>query len=287
MAGTASVYDVGQPQFAARVIEASTDKPILVDFWASWCAPCRMLAPVLEKLAEEFAQNMALVKVDTDAEQELAREYGVRALPTVKLFRHGRVVDEFSGVSPEGAIRAFIGRHIERPADHIRARAEAHFEAGDASAALKLLEEANKLEPDNTSVRIALARMHLLIGNTERAQAILNTLPASVALESEVKTLQTRLNFAREAVHDQGESELEQHVLNDPTNLQARQRLAARKVMSEDYEAALEQLFEIMRRDRRFGDDAGRKGMLSVFEILGGRGDLVSRYRNKMVSMLH
>ena len=280
-------YDVGQPQFAVRVIEASMEKPVLVDFWASWCAPCRMLAPVLEKLAEEFAQDMALVKVDTDAEQGLAREYGVRALPTVKLFRHGRVVDEFSGVLPEGAIRAFIGRHIARPADRIRARAEAVFEAGDASAALKLLEEANEMEPDNTSIRIALARMLLLSGDTARAQAILNTLPASVALESEVKTLQARLNFARNAGRDQIESELEQHVLNDPTNLQARQRLAAHKVMSEDYEAALEQLFEIMRRDRRFGDDAGRKGMLSVFEILGGRGELVSRYRNRMVSMLH
>jgi len=106
-------------------------------------------------------------------------------------------------------------------------------------------------------------------------------------LESEVKTLQARLDFARNAVHDRSESELEQQVLNDPADLQARQRLAARKVISEDYEAALEQLFEIMRRDRRFGDDAGRKGILSVFEILGGRGELVSRYRNRMVSMLH
>ncbi|MBA2410418.1 MAG: thioredoxin [Gammaproteobacteria bacterium] len=287
MERTAPDYDVGRPQFAARVIEASTNKPILVDFWASWCAPCRMLAPVLEKLAEEFAQDMALVKVDTDAEPELAREYGVRALPTVKLFRHGKVADEFSGVLPEGAIRAFVGRHIERPTDRIRARAEAHFEAGDTPAALKLLEEATKLEPDNTSIHIATARMLLLIGDTERAQAILNTLPASVALESEVKTLQARLDFARNAVHDRSESELEQQVLNDPADLQARQRLAARKVISEDYEAALEQLFEIMRRDRRFGDDAGRKGILSVFEILGGRGELVSRYRNRMVSMLH
>lgn len=287
MGSAAHDYDIGGPAFATRVIEVSNETPVLVDFWAPWCAPCKMLAPILTKLAEEFGERIALVKIDTDAEPELAREYGVRALPTVKLFKNGAVADEFSGVLPEGAIRAFIDKHLERPSDRIRGQAEAAFEAGDTPAALKLLEEAAALEPDNTSIRIATARMLVLTGEIERAQSILNTLPANVGLESDVKTLQARLDFARHAAHDKSESELEQAVLNGPNNMEARYRLGARKVVSENYEAALEQLFEIMRRDRRFGDDAGRKGILSVFEILGGRGELVSRYRNKMVNLLH
>ncbi|MGH8503457.1 MAG: thioredoxin [Gammaproteobacteria bacterium] len=287
MESAALDYDVDRSEFATRVIEASKDKPVLVDFWAPWCGPCKMLAPLLAQLAEEFKASMALVKVDTDAEPALAREYGVRALPTVKLFRHGRVADEFTGVLPESAIRAFIDKHIERPSDRIRKRAEAAFEAGDAPAALKLLQEAAVLEPDDPSIRIATARMLLLMGEIDGAQAILNALPATVALETEVKALQARLDFARHIRPEDNDAELEQRVLNDPDDLQTRYRLAARKVMSGNFEAALEQLLEIMRRDRRFGDDAGRKGMLSIFEILGGRGELVSRYRSKMVSMLH
>jgi putative thioredoxin len=280
-------YDITQRDFATRVIEQSRRMPVLVDFWAPWCGPCKMLAPLLAKLADEYRGSIALAKVNTDSEPQLAREYGIRALPTVKLFENGRAVDEFMGVLPESGIRAFIERHVEREADKMRRKAEAAFEAGDAEAALRWLSQAAEMEPDNHSVKIATAKVLMRAGSSDEAQAILNSLPVDVGLTAEVKKLRAQLDFARSAGQGASYTELEQNVASDPGDLQARYCLGAHKVMRGEYGGALEQLLEIMRRDRGFGNDAGRKGMLSIFEILGGRGELVNRYRAKMVNMLH
>lgn len=280
-------YDVTQTAFAERVIELSRQIPVLVDFWAPWCGPCKVLAPLLAKLAGEYRGRFMLAKVNTDDEQALALDYGVRALPTVKLFRNGRVVDEFMGVLPESAIRAFVERHMDSEADKVRQQAETVFEAGDADTALRLLNEAAEMEPENNSIRIATAKVHMHAGSPDRAQAILNALPLDVGLNAEVKKLRAQLEFALSAGREASYTELEQNVASNPGDLQARYGLSARKVMRGEYEGALEQLFEIMRRDRAFGDDAGRRGMLSVFDILGGRGKLVGRYRAKMVNVLH
>jgi putative thioredoxin len=279
-------YDVTQQNFATRVLEASTHAPVLVDFWAPWCGPCEMLAPALVKLVDEYGGGFTLAKVNTDAEQALAREYGIRALPTVKVFKDSRVIDEFTGVLPESAIRAVIERHIEHETDKIRRLAEAAFEAGDADTALGLLKEAAEIDPDDTSVKNATARILMLTGAADKARSILHSLPADVSLNAEVKRLKAQLEFAQTAAEAPDEIDLERRVSADPGDLQARYRLSARRVMRGDYKGALEQLFEVMRRDRGFENDAGRKGMLSVFEILGG-GELVSRYRSKIVNLLH
>ncbi len=280
-------YNVTEKDFTRRVIDGSRRTPVLVDFWAPWCAPCKMLAPVLEKLAEAYRGLLTLVKINTDSEPRLARDYDVRALPMVKIFKNGRIVDEFMGVLPESAVRAFIERHIERESDKIRRQAQASFEAGDTYTALGLLRQAAELEPENTALKIDTARMLMHTGAIDEAQAILNTLPVNVGLNAEVKQLKAQLDFARTAASGADHTDLEETVATNPNDLQARYRLSAQRVVRGEYEGALEQLFEIMRRDRVFGDDAGRKGMLSVFEILGGRGELVSRYRAKMVNILH
>lgn len=288
MRDTSHNYDVSEPEFAARVLEASKQVPVLVDFWASWCGPCKMLAPTLTKLADAYNGRFMLAKVNTDEEPRLAREYGVRALPTVKVFKDGRVVDEFMGVLPEPAVRAVIERHVEHESDKLRRQAEASLEAGDTATARRLLEEAAELDPDNPAVKIATAKMLMFTGAADRAQFILQSLPVDVSMNPEVKRLQAQIGFAQvasTAAFD--ESELERIVSTDPKDLQARYRLSAKKVLRGDYEGALEQLFEILRQDRSFEDDAGRRGMLSVFEILGGSGELVSRYRAKMLNMLH
>jgi putative thioredoxin len=288
MRDTSHNYDVSEPEFAARVLEASKQVPVLVDFWASWCGPCKMLAPTLTKLADAYNGRFMLAKVNTDEEPRLAREYGVRALPTVKVFKDGRVVDEFMGVLPESAVRAVIERHVEHKSDKLRRQAEVSLEASDTATARRLLEEAAELDPDNPAVKIATAKMLMFTGAADRAQSILQSLPVDVSMNPEVKRLQAQIGFAQvasTAAFD--ESEHERIVSTDPKDLQARYRLSAKKVLRGDYEGALEQLFEILRQDRSFEDDAGRRGMLSVFEILGGSGELVSRYRAKMLNMLH
>lgn len=288
MRDTSHNYDVSEPEFAARVLEASKQVPVLVDFWASWCGPCKMLAPTLTKLADAYNGRFMLAKVNTDEEPRLAREYGVRALPTVKVFKDGRVVDEFMGVLPEPAVRAVIERHVEHESDKLRRQAEASLEAGDTATARRLLEGAAELDPDNPAIKIATAKMLMFTGAADRAQFILQSLPVDVSMNPEVKRLQAQIGFAQvasTAAFD--ESELQRIISTDPKDLQARYRLSAKKVLRGDYEGALEQLFEILRQDRSFEDDAGRRGMLSVFEILGGSGELVSRYRAKMLNMLH
>jgi putative thioredoxin len=288
MRDTSHNYDVSEPEFAARVLEASKQVPVLVDFWASWCGPCKMLAPTLTKLADAYNGRFMLAKVNTDEEPRLAREYGVRALPTVKVFKDGRVVDEFMGVLPESAVRAVIERHVEHKSDKLRRQAEVSLEASDTATARRLLEEAAELDPDNPAVKIATAKMLMFTGAADRAQSILQSLPVDVSMNPEVKRLQAQIGFAQvasTAAFD--ESELERIISTDPKDSQARYRLSAKKVLRGDYEGALEQLFEILRQDRSFEDDAGRRGMLSVFEILGGSGELVSRYRAKMLNMLH
>jgi putative thioredoxin len=279
-------FDVTRQNFAALVLEASKHNPVLVDFWAPWCGPCKMLAPALATLASEYRGGFRLAKVNTDDEQMLAREYGIRSLPTVKVFKDGRVVDEFTGVLAASAIRAIIERHIEHEVDKIRRRAEAAFEGGDANTALRLLKEAAEMGPNDTSVKVLTARILMLTGTPEEARSLLQSLPMDASLTAEVKRLQAQLEFAQTANEAFDEADLERKISDDPRDLQARYRLSARRVMRGDYEGALEQLFEVMRRDRSFENDVGRRGILSVFEILGG-GELVSRYRRKMVHLLH
>jgi putative thioredoxin len=281
-------YDITEQDFATRVLEASRKMPVLVDFWAPWCGPCRALSPILDKLAEAYRGSLWLAKVNTDDERMLARDYGIRALPTVKMFKDASAVDEFTGVLPESAIRAFIERHIVRESEKTLREALAAFDAGNAQTALDSLLKLRETHPEDNVIKIAVAKVLMRTGAFDEAQSLLDTLPVDLAVTAEIKQLQAQLAFARAAANgDASETELEQTVDRSPHDLPARYRLAARKVMHDDYEGALEQLLEIMRQDRRFGEDAGRKGMLSVFEILGGKGELVNRYRSRMVNLLH
>jgi putative thioredoxin len=281
------VQTVTQDNFSVAVLERSQAVPVLVDFWAAWCGPCQMLTPVLARLADEYQGKFHLAKVNTDEEQALAVQYGVRSLPTVKVFKAGRIVDEFMGAQPESAVRQTIERHIERPADPLLREARAALEAQQLDKALNLLAEAGKLEPDNAQIGIEQARALTLSGQVEDAENALKALPMDVQMGADVKILLAQIGFAKVADQSPVTTELEARLAQNPADLAARYQLSARKVLTGDYEPALDHLFEIMRRDRAFKDDAGRKGLLAIFDLLGGRGDLVTRYRTKMFNALH
>ncbi|MCA1925673.1 MAG: co-chaperone YbbN [Thiobacillus sp.] len=274
--------DVGLADFDQHVLEESRTRPVVVDFWAPWCGPCKSLKPVLEKLAAEYGGKFLLAKINSDENQELAARYAVRGIPSVKAFINGEMVDEFSGALPEGEVRAFLDRIIPSPADELRAQAADARMAGDTSAALQLLAEASKLDPQHVGVRLDAAEIMLDIGETDEARRLVGSVPD--AADPRVAQLQARLQFAGASGED--ETALRARVEADGNDLEARLKLGNLLVAAGDYEAGMEQLLEIVRLDRTFQDDVGRKTLLSVFNLLGG-GELVSRYRRLLASALN
>jgi len=283
---TSNIADVGESDYEREVIERSRSQPVLVDFWAAWCAPCRMLKPVLEKLAGDYQGRFFLAKVNTEVEQALAGQHGVRSLPTVRLYRDGQVVDEFMGALPESAVREFLDPHLPRPSDGPRAEAADLRRTGRSAEARAILQRALELEPSDDPLRLDLAE--ILISETDLAAAeeVLGGVSARIRDSARAMALAARIEFAR-AVPPRPLAELEAAVRDRPGDCPARYALSAAQVLHEDFEAALSNLLEIVRRDRSFGDDAGRKGMLSIFNILGGQGDLVRKYRAQLASALH
>ncbi len=287
MADSPFVVTLTAKNFRQVVIEGSLQRPVLVDFWADWCAPCRALMPVLAKLADAYDGKFLLGKLDTEAERELAAQFGIRSLPTVQLFKDGKPVDQFMGALPEDQVRAFLDRHIPREADLLVARAEALIGAGNLTDAAALIAQARSAEPDHPRVRIAEIRLAAAGGDTQGAEALINALPVDLLGDPDVVALSGQLRFANVLSGAPPEPELRARLAGDPADSEASYQLAAHRVSRGDYEGALELLFGLMRRDRGYGDDAGRKGMLMIFDLLGGSGDLVSRWRSRMLTAMH
>jgi putative thioredoxin len=274
--------DVGLADFPQHVLEESKRRPVVVDFWAPWCGPCKSLKPILEKLAAEYGGKFLLAKINSDENQELAARYGVRGIPSVRAFVNGEQVDEFSGALPESEVRAFLDRLIPSPADELRQQAAAAHMAGDMTGALKLLAEASKLDPAHIGVRLDAAEIMLDLNETDEASRLLGSVPDDA--DPRVPQLKARLQFAGAAGED--EAALNARVATNENDLDARLKLANLLVAAGQYEAGMDQLLEIVRRDRGFGDDIGRKTLLSVFALLGG-GEVVSRYRRLLASALN
>ncbi len=274
--------DVGVADFNRNVIEESRQRPVVVDFWAPWCGPCKVLKPLLEKLAAEYGGKFLLAKINSDENQALAARYGVRGIPSVKAFVDGEVVDEFSGALPEGEVRTFLDRLVPGPVDELRGQADAARVAGDLPGALQRLAEASKLDPAHVGVRLDAAEIMLDLNENEEARRLLE----NVANDADPRAaqLRARLQFAGAAGEDV--AALRARVAADGSDLDARLKLATVLVAAGQYEPAMDELLEIVRCDRTFGDDIGRKTLLSVFDLLGG-GEVVSRYRRMLASALY
>ena len=286
MADSPYVIEVTGDNFQSVVIDGSFQQPVLVDFWASWCGPCQMLTPVLTELATELAGKFVLAKINTEEQQELAMQFGIRSIPTCKLFKDGREQDEFMGALPTGEIRAFLERHMPRASDNLIGRALEALASGENAEALQLAGQARDQDPDNPRSSLALARLQAATRDPAAAGATLDSLPANEQMSDEVKALRSELTFEAVAAGAPSREALEAALESDPADSEARYRLAARLVTAGDPEAALEHLLTLMRQDRAYGDDAARKAMVQLFEMLGDH-PAVPRYRSRMMNLLY
>lgn len=287
MSDSPYIFEVTGENFPQVVLEGSHNRPVLVDFWADWCAPCKSLMPLLAKLAEEYQGKFILAKVNTEEQRELAAQFGIRSLPTVKLFQNGQPMDEFMGALPEADIRAFLDKHIPRESDLLLSQADDLLLQGDAQQAGELINQANIMDPENPRVRLSYARYKATLGELADAQRLLEELPPEEKEKPEVVSMLARIKFDRASSEAPEVNELEKILQDDPDNSEALYQLASHHIIHTDYEAALELLLSLMQKDRQYGDDAGRKGMLQIFDMLGGEGELVKRYRIRMFNALH
>ncbi|BAO30017.1 tetratricopeptide repeat protein [Sulfuritalea hydrogenivorans] len=282
-------FDTGTADFQEKVLEASKRVPVLVDFWAEWCAPCRVLKPVLEKLAGEYGGRFMLAKVNSDQHQELAARCGVRGIPSVKAFVNGEMVNEFTGALPEMQVRAFIDNLLPSPAEPLRIAAQEARARGEPEVACSLLADAAQIAPADEAVQLDLAEIHIDMHNVDAARAILDAHEHKARDLTRVRALQARLKLV---VAGTGADPLTLTARIDanPGDLDARLQLANALALASDYRPALEQLLEIVRRDRKWHDEVARKNMLDLFALLGTEprnDDLVREFRIQLARILN
>ena len=287
MAASPYVYDVTQETYQQLVVENSRHVPVLVDFWADWCGPCKMQLPVLLKLADAYQGKFLVAKINTDEQRRLAELHSIRSIPTMKLFRDGQVVEEILGAQTESTLRTLLDKYVARESDSLREQAAQRAAAGDVEGALAILRDAAAKDPDNPRAQLDYLRTAMEAGLVDEAEQALTAMPRDIRESAEIRRYAALVEFARRIAGGPDRAALEQRIAQDTGDLEARDLLAARLALAGDAEGALEQYLEILRRDRRYGDDAGRKGLLAMFELLGNQGPLVNRYRSQMFTVLH
>ena len=278
-------FDVSLQDFEARVLQASMEVPVLVDFWAEWCGPCKTLKPLLEKLADEYRGRFLLAKVDADTNPELAQYFGVRSIPTVVMIQNGQPVDGFTGALPEGELKAFLDRFVPPPAADLRAEAAALAQAGDWNGALQVLIRATQENPDDEGARLDAVEALLQLERKDEAEQLLGL--EYTAEADRAQSLRARLALAAHAVDT---APLQARVDANPDDHAARLELARALAGNGQYEAAMEAALEVVRRDRHFDNGAGRRTLLEFFEALGSNehyDDLVRKYRRALSATLN
>ncbi|MDH5692391.1 MAG: thioredoxin [Gammaproteobacteria bacterium] len=277
------IFDVSSQEFTQKVIEKSKETPVIVDFWASWCNPCKILMPILAKLAEEYQGAFILAKVDTDRQQELAAQQGVRSLPTVRAYKFGVPVDEFMGAMPEGDVRSFIDSNLITELDKTYQTAAQSLKSGDVDTAEDMFSKLYETESSNKQAAIGMALVHIARQRFEQAKDLLTHLPINFLEDEDVQALLSRIEFGAAITGAPSKSQLEAKAENS----EQRYQLGAYYVLDGDYENALASFLAVLQTDKNYKEGAARTAMVSIFKILGNGGPIVNRYRAKMASLLH
>ncbi len=288
------MIEIGQTSFEREVIDSSSDVPVLVDFWAPWCGPCRVLGPMLERLERDYGGRFRLAKVNSDQSPELAAQFRVRSIPYVVAFIDGEPVDAFVGALPESQLREFIDRLLPNPSEAERRKARRLAEQGQLAEAVAALRAAIALDPNAAPAHLDLAEILLerlpapvdeaRLSEAERALAAVG---AAAQADPRWEALNTRLASLKKAAAGPDRRQLQARVEADPADLQARVALAQWHIARREFEPALAQLIEVVERDRAFADDVGRRTMLAVFDLASQHPELVSQYRRRLAAALN
>lgn len=272
--------------FETDVLRKSQETPVLVDFYADWCGPCKSLGPILEKLAAEYQGAFVLAKIDADAEQMLVQGMGVRSLPTVVLFKNGQPADHFMGALPEGEIRAMLDKHVERLEESPVERAEALVEAGEYDEAIALFQLITADDPENYDVYLKMAQALLKKGDLSSAEAIIERLPEAHKLDPRAKAVLAGKVFMELLQGAPDRNACESRLAANADDSEARYFLAVHDMMSDAVEPAIEGLLAIVRSDRAFKEDGARQLLLQIFDRLGADDPRARAGRKQLAAML-
>jgi len=289
------IKDSTDAGFMADVIEASRKQPVIVDFWATWCGPCKQLGPTLEKAVTEAKGAVRLVKIDVDKNQQLAQQMRIQSIPTVYAFFQGRAVDAFNGALPESQVKSFVAKLAElggaelgpSPIEEALEQAEAALEAGDTGTASAIYNQVLAHEAANLPALAGLTRALVAAGELKRAREVLGRVPADKTADAAVAKATAALELAEQAQGAAGQlGELQAKVASDPNDHQARHDLALALYAAGEQEKALDELLEIVQRNRAWNEEAARKQLVKFFEALGPAHPLTLSARRRLSSLL-
>lgn len=280
----ATIVDITVENFQQIIVEASQEKVVLIDFWAPWCEPCKDLQPILEKLAGEYSEHMILAKVDCEAQQEVAAQFGIRNLPTVMVVQNGQPVDGFAGVQGEPQIREMLGKYLPNPEDELLATAGKAIQQGDYAAALPAAKEALALNESNVNAKYMLIDCFIETGSIDVAKQLLSEIKL-VDQDSRYQTLNGKIELAEQAADTPEIRQLQSVVESNPDDLQAKVDLAVQLQQANKAQDALALLYVVLKKELGFGN--ARKLMMDMMNALPDGDPLKSEYRRKVYSLLY
>jgi len=298
MADSPHIIALDEENFMEVVVEGSVNQPVLVDFWADWCGPCKTLMPILEKLAVEYNGAFVLAKLNTEAHQGIAQQLGIRSLPTVKLFNQQQLVDEFMGALPEAEVRTFLEKHNIVPVGDAAAEDEAPpvndavnqamalYEQGQVEEAKAHLKAAQAQDPADGEILLALGQVCVSTGDLETAASCIDALPEDQKNSASANRLSGTLELAKEADTSKSVQTLQQELESQPDNSEIRYQLSIATALSGDVQTGMDGLLELVHKDPGFNDGAPRKQLLSLFNVLGDD-PLAGQYRRKLATLLN
>lgn len=278
--------DVTEHDFESAVVERSHTVPVVIDFWAPWCGPCRALGPMLEKLADEQEGKFILAKINVDENPSLAQAFGVQSIPAVKAVRNGMLAGEFLGAQPEPSVRRFIDQLLPSEADSLAQEAQRLEQAGKTQGAESLYRATLSKEANHPLALLGLARILVQRGEEADALTLLGRVPLNAPESAQAQQLTAQLRLQQSGANAEDEQKYRERLETDPKDHDARFELSQILAASGCYKDALTELLEIVKKDRKFRDDGARKAMLDIFEVVGPRSELAEHYRSELAKVL-